>query len=237
MKSLMRCFQMFLIQIWNDAMLAAVFIAPFLVAFLFRFGIPEIETLLCGYFHRSAILSGYYRLFDLFLSVLTPYMFCFASAMVLLTDYDENMTVYMAVTPVGRMGYLLSRLGFPAAISFFISLLLMRWFTLTAWTAWTAAATCLLGGILSITVALFIFVFSHNRVEGLAMGKLSGLIMLGLPAPFFMASNVQYLFSFLPSFWIAKLCMTNSGWLIFPALLTSALLTWALYRRFVRKLM
>jgi len=236
MKPLLRSFKMFLRQIWNDDMLVAVFVAPLLVACLFRFGIPYLESLLCSYFHREVILQGYYLLFDLFLSVLTPYMFCFASSMVMLTEYDENMTSYMAVTPVGKKGYLVSRLAFPAAISFLVSVLLMCWFTLTIWSTFMTIITCLMTCTLSIIVSLFIFSFSHNRVEGLAVAKLSGLVMLGLPVPFLLLSKIQYLFSFLPSFWIAKLCMEQNVLFILPTLLVSGIWMWALYQKFMRKL-
>ena len=236
MKPLFRSFEMFIRQIRSDAMLVAVFVAPLLAACMFQFGVPRIESLLCDYFNKSAILSEYYLLFDLFLSVLTPYMFCFASAMVLLTEFDENMTTYMAVTPVGKKGYLLSRLGFPASIAFLVSLLLMQWFTLTPWKTVLIVVTCLLNCFLSIITALFIFSNSHNRVEGLAMGKLSGLIMLGLPVPFFLFSGIQYLFSFLPSFWIAKLCLEKNMVFAIPTIALSAIWLWALYRKFALKL-
>ncbi|MDP4153549.1 MAG: hypothetical protein Q8865_08965 [Bacillota bacterium] len=236
MKPQIHSFRMFLRQIWNDEMLAAVFIAPLLVACLIRFGVPSLESLLCSYFHQRAVLSEYYLLFDLFLSILTPYMFCFASAMVMLTEYDENMTNYMAVTPIGRKGYLISRLVFPSVISLFVSLLLMHWFTLTIWQFPVTVLICFLNCILSIVTSLFIFSFSHNRVEGLAMGKLSALIIAGLPVPFFLFTKVQYLFFFLPSFWIAKLCLTKNMLFFLPAIVISAVWVWALYRKFSLKL-
>jgi hypothetical protein len=67
--------------------------------------------------------------------------------------------------------------------------------------------TCTLASLLSIALALLIVAFSHNRVEGMALAKLSGVFLLGLPVPFFLSSGVQYLFSPLPSFWIAKFCL------------------------------
>lgn len=236
MKSLFRSFRMFIHQIFDDAMLFAVCIAPILTACFFRFGIPTIEQWMCGYFHKTAILTNYYLLFDLLLSVMTPYMFCFASSMVMLTEYDENMTGYMAVTPVGKKGYLISRLVFPAIISFFVSVLLMLCFSLTKWSLLMMLLTCFLTGILSVAVALLLFSFSHNRVEGMAVAKLSGLLMLGLPIPFFLFSNVQYLFSFLPSFWIAKLCIEQNGLFLLPALLISFVWIWLLYKKFDQKI-
>jgi fluoroquinolone transport system permease protein len=236
MKPMLRSFKMFIRQIWKDDMLVVVCSAPLLAACFFRFGIPYVEKLLCGYFNKPVILADYYLLFDLFLSILTPYMFCFASSMVILTAYDENMTSYMAVTPVGRNGYLISRLAFPAVLSFLASILLMLWFTLTPWSLFMIIVTCLLTCFVSIVVSLLLVSFSHNRVEGMAVAKLSGLVMLGLPVPFFIMSGVQYLFSPLPSLWIARLCMEHNYFFALPAVLTSVIWLWLLYRKFNQKL-
>jgi fluoroquinolone transport system permease protein len=236
MKPLIRSFKMFISQIWHDNMLIAVCIAPLLAALFFRFGIPAIERILCGYFNKTTILADYYLLFDLFLSILTPYMVCFASSMVMLTEYDENMAQYTAVTPVGKKGYFISRLVFPASISFFASVLLMLCFSLTAWSLPLLIIVCFLSSLTSVAVSLLLFSFSHNRVEGMAVAKMAGLIMLGLPVPFFLLSKAQYLFSILPSFWIAKLCLEQSYWLLMPALIMSAIWIWLLYGKFKKKL-
>ena len=231
-----RSFVMFIHQISRDSMLLAVCIAPLLYAFFFRFGIPVIEQLLTDHFQQSTILAGYYLLFDLLLSMLTPYMFCFASAMVMLTEHDENMTNYLAVTPIGKTGYIVSRLVFPAGISFPVSVILMLIFAQTPWSIGIIILTCFLTSLMSIAVALLVFSVSHNRVEGMAMSKLSGLIMLGLPVPFFLFSGVQYLFGFLPSFWIAKLSVEQNVLYLIPALVTSLVWIILLYRKFERKL-
>lgn len=236
MKPLMKSFLIFIRQIARDSMLYAVCIAPLLAAGFFWYGVPYLEGLLCGYFGQASILAGYYLLFDLFLAVLTPYMFCFASSMVILTEYDENMASYLAVTPVGRRGYLLSRLVFPAVISFFISGILLRLFALTVWTLPMLLTVCLLSSLLSIAVTLLLVSFSHNRVEGMALAKLSGILMIGLPVPFFLTSNIQHLFSLLPSFWIAKLSLEIRYLYLLPALLTSGLWIWVLFGRFEKKL-
>ncbi len=228
---------MFIRQIVEDTMLVMVCFAVVLAAFFFRFGIPVIEGILCGYFGRETILTDYYLLFDLMLAVLTPYMLCFASAMIMLTEYDENMTSYLAVTPVGKNGYILSRLVFPAVIACIISIVIIYWFSLTQWSFGMIMLVCLITSLMSIAVALFLFSFSHNRVEGMAMGKLSGILMLGLPVPFFLFTNIQYLFSPLPSFWIAKYCMEKNLIFMFPALLSLILWIWLLYKKFIKKCM
>ncbi len=236
MKPIIRCFGMFLKQISKDGMLYATMIAPILAGFAFRFGIPAAETALCGYFGRSTILSQYYLLFDLFLAIITPYMLCFVSSLVILTENDENMSSYMAVTPVGKRGYIASRLVLPAIIAVFVSLILMKLFSLTSWTTSALLIICVLSSLLNIGVSLLIVSFSHNRVEGMALGKLAGIILMGLPVPFFLFSDVQYLFSVLPSFWIAKLSVEDDYLFAVPALVTSLIWIRILYGRFVKKL-
>lgn len=236
MKPLWRSFAVFIRQIASDSMLLVVCIAPILAACFFRFGLPLVERLLCAYFRESSLLSPYYLLFDIFLSVLTPYMFCFASSMVMLTEFDDNMTNYLAVTPVGKQGYILSRILFPAVLAFLASVLLMCFFTLTVWSFLMIVLTCLLTALLSIAVSLLVFSFSHNRVEGMAMAKLAGVLMLGLPVPFFLTSGVQYLFAPLPSFWLAKFCLEGSAFYFLLSFLAYGVWIRFLYKKFERKL-
>lgn len=231
MKPLLWSFHMFVRQIFKDTMLAAICSAIVLTAFFIRFGIPVAESFLCDYFGREVILKDYYLLFDLLLALVTSYMLCFASAMMMLTEYDENMASYLAVTPVGKKGYILSRLAFPAVIAFIVSIVLMRWFSLTTWALGMILLTVLLACLASVAVALLLLAFSHNRVEGVAKGKLSGLLMLGLFIPFFLSSDIQYLFSTLPSFWIAKFCMGQNAIFLLPALVSSLIWIWPLYRK------
>lgn len=235
MNPFIRSFIMFIKQISKDRMLFGVCFAPFISALLFRYGIPSLEIILTGYFNRSVILTPYYLLFDLLLCILTPYMFCFASSMVILAEFDENMARYMAVTPVGKKGYVISRLLFPAVISFIVSILLLVLFSLTVWPFPMIITASLLSGILCIIISLFIVSFSHNRVEGLALSKLAGLITLGLPAPFFIKSGILWLLSPLPSFWIARLCMEQNYFYLLPAAAISAVWLVLLFRRFDKK--
>lgn len=236
MKTLWKSFGMFLRQIWEDAMLFAVLAAPVLAGCAFRFGIPALETLLCGELGRQTVIAEYYLLFDLFLTVLTPYMFCFASSMVMLTERDENISAYLAVTPVGRRGYVLSRLALPAGISVFATAAVLLLFSLTRWNWLDIALASLFGGVLCVPATLLIVAFANNRVEGMALAKTAGLILLGLPVPFFIKNAAQYLFSPLPSFWIGKLFLGGNYLFGIPAAVTSLLWVWALYRKFSNKI-
>jgi len=160
-------------------------------------------------------------------------MFCFVSALVVLTERDENMLIYTAVTPIGKTGYIFSRLGLPMIISIPISLILLFTFKLTTWSFLMAILISLSSGLMSVAIALFIISFSHNRVEGIAMGKLAGLLLIGLFIPFFMIDNSQYLFSIFPSFWIAKLVIDINIWYFIAYLVSISFILYVLYHRFL----
>jgi len=237
MRIYIQSLKMFLKQIYNDSMLMAVCVAPLLAAAFFQFGVPHFETLLCSVLDKTQVLSPYYRLFDLFLAVITPYLLTFVSAMVMLTEMDENMAVYLAVTPIGKKGYLTSRLVFPAVIAFGLSCVLLWAFSLTTWSLGGVFLVCFLGSFICLPVAMLIVTLAQNRVEGMAMAKMAGLVLIGLPVPFFISGAVQYLFFWLPSFWTAQIFVDSNGFWIIPVLLTSLLWGLLLYRRFERKIM
>ena len=236
MKVLIQSFIMVIRQIRKDSMLILVCFASVLAGLFFRFAIPRLETLLCVYFLKSSILAPYYRLFDLILNLLTPYMLCFAASMVMLDEYDQNMIRYLAITPLQKSGYIISHLLIPAILSTIVSMVLVFAFHLTVWSFFDLLAVSIVSLLSAFTVALFIFTFSHNKLEGMAMAKLSGCILLGLPIPFFVHSPLQYLFFAFPSFWIAKFCKEGPVVFFIAALVLSLAYVPAFLHKVERKI-
>lgn len=235
MRTELRSFRVFMRQIARDSMLLAVCLVPILCALLFRYGIPALDQILMQRLKISSVFSPYYLLIDLFLSVLTPYMFCFASCMVMLDEQDDNIAAYFAVTPVGKRGYLLSRLVIPTFFSYVVCVLLLIWFPLSKLTAAGILMLPVLSCAMSIVASMLIVSFAGNKVEGMALSKLSGLMMLGIPVPFFMNGGVQYLFAFLPSFWIAKFAITWDPLFFALGSFCSAVWTLLLFKTFNKR--
>ncbi|WMJ78966.1 MULTISPECIES: ABC transporter permease [unclassified Sedimentibacter] len=218
-------FKQYLIQITKDAMLFIVCLSPFLCGVLFKFGIPSV-----------AMLKPYYLLFDLLLAVLTPMMISYVSAMVILGDVDEGITRHMAVTPLGKSGYLISKLGFPLAASFFITIIVMIIFSLTEPALGRVIGISILTSMLGLIMSMMVISIAANKVEGMAVMKLSGIIILGIPAAFLIAEKFQYLFFFLPSLWIAKFFMENSLLYFFLCIGVSTIWILLFIKRFIKKI-
>lgn len=237
MRPILASFSMLLRQIAKDGMLIAVSLASVLAAIVFKVAIPQVERMLCTYFAVSFVLAPYYRLFDVLLILLAPYMLCFAAAMVMLDEHEQNLARYLSVTPLKTGGYLISRLGITAVLAAVFSCALSLASQLTTWNLCTLAATSVLSAFCGFSVALFLFAFSRNKVEGMAMGKLSGLLMLGLPIPFFLHSPWQYMFSLLPSYWLARYALEGSILWFMASLALSGAGIVVLYRKVLGKIL
>ena len=236
MRPLFHSFGMFLRQISRDSMLYAVCIAPLLTAFLFRFGVPNMEALLCAYLDIPSVLAGYYLLFDLFLALLTPFLFCFASSMVILTEYDENMSRLPGGHPCRQERLPDLPVYFSCGDILLVSILLLSLFSLTPWTFFYMIMTCFLASILSIAISLLIVSLSHNRVEGMAVSKLSGIMMLGLR--FLFSFSRESSISFRSAFFLDRQALPRQK---YPFLAACPIDFFALdpllYRRYEKKLL
>ena len=59
----------------------------------------------------------------------------------------------------------------------------------------------LAGTLQGIIIALLVVTLSSNKLEGMALTKISSLLMLGAIAPYFIPTPYGYLLSFMPSYW------------------------------------
>jgi fluoroquinolone transport system permease protein len=218
-------------------MLILVCFAPVLCGVFFLYGIPFLQNLLTQYLSMPDLLPPYYLLFDLFLGAMTPLLYCFVAGYVILGEIDDGISKYLAVTPIGKKGYLISRLGIPTFIGFVVSILVLSVFRLTELSLGIIIIIAFLMSLLGLFEALFVVAVSSNKVEGMAISKLSGLLFLGLPAPFFITGNIQYLLFVLPSFWIAKFVMEKQLLFAVAGLFTSLFWLILLYKKFQKKIL
>lgn len=217
-------------QIKSDPMMFAACFTPFIMGALIKFGIPFFERI------TKFSLQGYYPIFDLLLSIMAPVLLCFAFAMITLEEIDDKVSRYFSITPLGKAGYLFTRLVVPAIISAVIAFIVLLLFSLEKLPTRMMIGLALLGSVQAIIVSLMIITLSGNKLEGMAVTKLSALTLLGIPVPFFIDSYYRFAVGFLPSFWVAK-AVQNEAVLYFPIALVVALIWYYfLIKRLFRKL-
>jgi fluoroquinolone transport system permease protein len=235
MKAIKVCtFQMFK-QISSDMMLLMACFVPIIVGFLTKYLVPFGENRLM-LSNGAEVLTPYYPLFDVFLGSVAPIMLCFATTMILLEEVDDKVSRTYSVSPLGKKGYLFVRLVIPTIISFLANILVMVLFSISGWSFGKLLVIAGLGSIQALIISMMIIVFSKNKLEGMAVTKMTALTLLGIPAPYFLTGALGYLPGFLPSFWIGKVTQTTSAFPVLIALAVSALWIVFLYKRFMQKL-
>lgn len=222
--------------IFRDKMLFAACLGPLLAGLAFKFVVPALEKMLIDWTGMSTFLSPYYGLFDIFFAALTPVMFCFIAAMVILEEHDDHIESYLFVTGLGRKGYTSSRLVLPSLLAFVITLILLPLFSLTELSVLMIVFLALTGTLQGVIIALLIVTLSSNKLEGMAITKMSTLIIMGAFVPYFVPAPLGNLLAFLPSFWMGRAIYESSLLYMFPAVVVAGIWLLILFQKFRKKL-
>lgn len=221
--------------IHRDPMLIMAAMAPLIFTLLMLYGFPLLNDLLS--FKLSFPIDVYYPFACIFLLSLIPMLFGMVYGFILLDERDEGMITYFSITPLGKRGYLMMRMLMPVIFSFFI-ILLFIWITNfdggMIW--WKHIPLALITATQAPILLLFLGAFAANKVEGMAMTKGFGILLLAVPVDYFIPSNWTFLAGFSPLFWTARGFLTGDGLqiilYIFASLVIHAVYLSVLYKRF-----
>ncbi|MCR0205302.1 hypothetical protein MKC66_11305 [[Clostridium] innocuum] len=234
MKAIYLSFLHLLRFIYRDMMLLVVLFAPLLCMLCYRFLIPALELFLCDMLLQPAVIVPYYPLLNIFFCMLAPAMFCFAAAMILLEERDEHTAGYLMITPLQRRGYLASRLLLPAIIACIYTCVLLPYAALSKLSYLEILLYAITGALQGLISAMLTISCSSNKLEGMAITKLSSLFILASAAPWFLHDAIQYLLSLFPSFWLGKAVAESNLFFLFPSFFTALLWMLALWKKFQR---
>ncbi|MDI7815950.1 ABC transporter permease [Clostridioides sp. GD02377] len=223
-------------QVKRDAILFVVCVSPILCGVFIKFGIPLIQDILSDKFYYQLNLKSYFLMFDLLMAFITPFMFSFASTMVILGEIDDNISRYLIVTPLGKTGYLISRLGIPTILAFVITVVLLMIFSLTKITFLSNILISLIALLQATITSMLVISLSSNKLEGMAITKLSGVFIMGILAPFFIFNRVQYILFFLPTFWLSKAFKESNYIYVFISFFISLVWVFLLFKKFSKKI-
>ena len=202
----------------RDSFLILIYCIPIFIALLFRFVVPVIADFVVQWVD----LTVHYAFIMSFLAFLTPSFVGMVMGFMLLDERDEDILSYMAVTPLSKSGYLLYRIVSPVIISFVIMYLILFIAHLTPIPVIRLIPVGILAAMEAPMLALFLAAFANNKVEGLAVYKLTSMIFLAPFVGYFVKSNWAYLAGILPPFWVSKAFLASfepfTGYWIFIAI-------------------
>lgn len=235
MKQTLKLFKIGLRQTMRDGMLFALIPAPFLLGLFMKIGLPIADRLLQTYLSFS--LRPWYSLADAMLIALTPMFLGMVSAFIILEERDEGTGLYYQITPVQGYSYLLARIGLPMIWAYICSVAAAVLFGVSHTPLLQIILASIISTLTGIVISMMTVSFAGNRVEGLAISKLSGLSFLGLLAVWFAPTPYKYFGAILPSFWIGELVLNGSSAIVLIAgLLTCLLWIYLFTRKFLRKI-
>lgn len=237
MKKTSIMFGQMLQQIRRDMMLIMVCVVPIIVSILVKFGIPSLEAYICDYFHESEIITPYYYVCDWLIAMLPGMMFAFVGGLVVLGEIDDKIAGYMAVTPAGNGEYLFSRLGIPSILSMILSIVLVLAFGISKMQIADIFVLCAGSSLLGVIIALLVIALSTNKVEGMAVGKLSAIISLGMFVPIIFSGAGAYLAGVLPSFWIGKYLLEKNAIELLGFVIVYGIWFYVLVKRYQKKVL
>ena len=87
-----------------------------------------------------------------------------------------------------------------------------------------------------IVTALLVVAISTNKVEGMAVGKLSGLFGMTFFVPLFVKGGIKYVFRLFPMFWVGEWSEINSLWCLIIACIEYAVWVYILFVQFRHKM-
>lgn len=216
----------------RDTMLILLLFAPWLAGAALRFGLPILAPWLLAVLNFD--ITPWYALADAMLVMLTPMMAGMLAGFLMLDERDEGVGAYYSVTPIGTAGYLVSRLSLPVLWSILVAPLLMALFSLSYPSFLRVLFIAVIGGVNASASALLLLAFAKNKVEGLALSKIMGLLMLPVLVPFFTDSPWGMAAGVFPAYWMGLLVRGDMIWFL-PGILVSGTWLWLLYNRMSKR--
>jgi fluoroquinolone transport system permease protein len=189
-------------SIRRDPLLRWLIFYPFVVALLIRWGVPILRTYLIARFQFD--LHPYYPLLMSFVLVMTPVLAGIVVGFLLLDQKDDQTLIALQVTPLTINGYFTYRITVPTVVSLGVSMGMFSVAGLLHLEPFALIAVTLGSCLLAPIYALFLGGFASNKVQGFALSKAVGVLLVPPIIAYFIDSPWQILFGLDPLYWPIK---------------------------------
>ena len=200
-------------QVFRDPIMSVLLFAPLLIIAIFKLFIVFLFPFIATKFNFD--LSLYYQYLMAGILILISGMLGIVIGFMMLDDKDGNIAELMAVTPLGRSGYLVNRLSFSSILCFFYSIIAIYVLNVIDIPFYTILLLSILSGVYSIIIGLLIFSGADDKVKGLTFAK--GLNMLGIFAfsDLFALNWFSILSLIFPTYWITRIIESPHSILVY----------------------
>jgi hypothetical protein len=187
-------------NITRDEVLFFMPLLPIIVGLVYRFGVPPLRNALIEYID----LADYYGFLTGIGIIMVPTIFGWIIGFLLLDERDENVLAVITTTPLGKRKFLRYRFALSIVISVILSIMLILISGLTPLRLLWTLPVIILASMEAPLVTLFLASFASNKIEGLAIGKSTGIFLLGSFVPLFVESKIHLLGGLSPTYWVTQ---------------------------------
>ncbi len=229
------------IQIYRDQMLLVLCFAPFLTGIAIKLLLPLADQLLIKYIRLS--IQPYYLMADALILTMGAMTIGMMVGLLMLDERDDGICAYFSVTPVGGMAYLVSRLALPFLYSLITTMIVVSFTSMGGLAYGWMFAPAVISAFAGVSMAMLLVSIASNKVEGLAVSKLLGIFMFGIPLAWFANSYLKAIGYLLPTYWVADMLIQVKAGQIMKyvtdfllGMLCVSIWLGGLYRLFIRRI-
>jgi fluoroquinolone transport system permease protein len=189
-------------NVQRDSLLRWIGLYPVLIALIARWGVPVLTRQVAERFDFD--LTPYYGLGLSLMLELMPILAGMVVGFLLLDQRDDQTLTALQVTPLTANGYLVYRIAMPMLFSVLTTLLVFPIIGLMPVAPLPLVLMALGAALLAPIYALFLASFAENKVQGFALMKGAGVVMLPPTIAYFVHSPWQLAFGLVPTYWPVK---------------------------------
>jgi len=223
-------------MIGRDPMLILSLFAPILLTCFVLFGVPVASNWSQSLLNFS--FEAEIPLIQLFFLPICPMLFGMVYGFMLLDERDGGLIGYLSITPLGKSGYLKVRMFLPVVYSFVFSFLYLM---LTGLANEKNIVQQLFLSLIFASEApmmlLFLGAFAGNKVEGMAITKGFGILLISMIPAHFIQSPWMNVLAISPLWWVERaLFAPGATWYFLSGgIVVHLLFVYLLYRKFITR--
>jgi fluoroquinolone transport system permease protein len=191
-------------SIGRDPLLRWMLVLPLVIALAMRFVAPPILMNLEAIVHLE-VMPYYPVMIAYMLLILVPSLVGMVTGFLLLDQRDDRTLTALQVTPLSISGYLAYRIGIPSVVSVIVTAVMFPAAGIFDIGVLPLLLSAALASFMAPLTALFLATFAANKVQGFALMKAFGVILIPPMIAYFIQSPWQLLLGFFPTYWPARL--------------------------------
>ena len=186
----------------RDPLLRWLVVYPVFLGLVLRWLTPWATTQLLERYQFD--LAPYYWLVMSFMLLTTPMVAGVVIGFLLLDQRDDQTLTALQVTPLTLNGYLAYRIMMPMTLSVAITFVVFPVANLVEIGFVPLLAAAISAAPLAVMVPLFLAAFASNKVQGFALAKGLGAVLVPPVVAYFVDSAWQLAFGVIPVYWPVK---------------------------------